>query len=245
MRAMAYQITTFAIGYSTVYSRRRSRKTWALRLCEGNSPVTGEFPTQRASNSENLMTSSCAKFVTTDVIMTTSDIARWRQSWLHGFQYTSSHGLRAGSIWRRHLTSIGNPIVEIRRSDDRLISTMGFPLLVRSHLYTESGPCMLWIWRKIPLAYITSFPIYIQDKLYQRATQVIGTITYVWNTLTQVLLIIQLMNAPRHHLVWWNTLSLGIYNWSCTVFNIRTQKSQRAILTHWDRVTGMQYMIKS
>ena len=36
---------------------------------------------------------------------------------------------------------IGNPIVEIRRSYDRLISTMGFPILVRLHLYIELGPC--------------------------------------------------------------------------------------------------------
>ena len=37
--------------------RRRSKKTAKLRvtgLCEGNSPVTGEFPAQRASNAENL-----------------------------------------------------------------------------------------------------------------------------------------------------------------------------------------------
>ena len=40
------------------------------------------------------------------------------------------------SIWRLCLTSIGNPIVEIRRSYDRLISTMGFPILVR-YLYIE------------------------------------------------------------------------------------------------------------
>ena len=33
----------------------------------------------------------------------------------------------ADSIKRCHLASIGNPIVEIRRSYDRLISTMGFP----------------------------------------------------------------------------------------------------------------------
>ena len=36
--------------------RRRSKETSKLRvtgLCEGNSPVTGEFPTQRASNAEN------------------------------------------------------------------------------------------------------------------------------------------------------------------------------------------------
>ena len=37
--------------------RGRSKKTSQLRvtgLCEGNSPVTGEFPTQRASNAENV-----------------------------------------------------------------------------------------------------------------------------------------------------------------------------------------------
>ena len=36
--------------------RRRSKKTWKLcvtGLCVGNSPVTGEFPAQRASNAEN------------------------------------------------------------------------------------------------------------------------------------------------------------------------------------------------
>ena len=37
--------------------RRRSKKTSKLRvtgLCEGNSPVTGEFPAQRASNAVNV-----------------------------------------------------------------------------------------------------------------------------------------------------------------------------------------------
>ena len=37
--------------------RHRSKKTSKLRvigLCEGNSPVTGEFPAQRASNVENV-----------------------------------------------------------------------------------------------------------------------------------------------------------------------------------------------
>ena len=39
--------------------RRRSKKASKLRvtgLCEGNSPVTGEFPAQRASNAENVST---------------------------------------------------------------------------------------------------------------------------------------------------------------------------------------------
>ena len=37
--------------------RRRSKKTWKLRitgLCGGNSPGTGEFPAQMASNAENV-----------------------------------------------------------------------------------------------------------------------------------------------------------------------------------------------
>ena len=46
---------------------------------------------------------------------------------------------RPDSILRCHLTSVGNPIVEIRRSYDRLISTMWFPILIRQHLYIESG----------------------------------------------------------------------------------------------------------
>ena len=45
----------------------------------------------------------------------------------------------ADPTWRCHLASIENPIVEIRRSHDRLISTMRFPILVRWHLYSESG----------------------------------------------------------------------------------------------------------
>ena len=55
MRAMASQITSLPIVYLTVYSRRRIKKTAKLRatsLCEGNLPVTGEFPAQRDSNAE-------------------------------------------------------------------------------------------------------------------------------------------------------------------------------------------------
>ena len=54
MIAMASQITGVSIVYSAVYSCT-SNKTSKLRvtgLCEGNSPVTDEFPSQRASNAE-------------------------------------------------------------------------------------------------------------------------------------------------------------------------------------------------
>ena len=51
------QITSLTIVYSTVYSRRRSKKTSKLRvtgLWAGNSPVTAEFPAQKASNAEKV-----------------------------------------------------------------------------------------------------------------------------------------------------------------------------------------------
>ena len=49
----------------------------------------------------------------------------------------------ADSIKRCHLTSIGSPIVDIRRSYNSRISTTGFGTRVRRHLYIESGPCIL------------------------------------------------------------------------------------------------------
>ena len=54
---MVSQITSLTIVYSTVYSMRKSKKTSKLRvtgLCEGNSPVTGEFPARSASDTEKL-----------------------------------------------------------------------------------------------------------------------------------------------------------------------------------------------
>ena len=47
MSTMASQITILMINYSTLFFSRRSKKTSVLciiGLCEGNSPVTGEFP---------------------------------------------------------------------------------------------------------------------------------------------------------------------------------------------------------
>ena len=57
MGVMASQITSLTIVYSTVFFRHRSKKTSKLRvtghLC-GNSPGSGEFPAQMASNAENV-----------------------------------------------------------------------------------------------------------------------------------------------------------------------------------------------
>ena len=55
MGAMASQITSLTIVYSFLF-RRRSKKKSKLRVTghfEGNSPLTGEFPVQMASNAEN------------------------------------------------------------------------------------------------------------------------------------------------------------------------------------------------
>ena len=56
MGVMASQITSLTIVYSTFYSGQ-IKETSKLRvpgLCVGNSPATGEFPAQMASNAENV-----------------------------------------------------------------------------------------------------------------------------------------------------------------------------------------------
>ena len=57
MGSMASQITSLTIVYSVGYSGADQRKKSKLRvtgLCTGNSPGTGEFPAQMASNAKNV-----------------------------------------------------------------------------------------------------------------------------------------------------------------------------------------------
>ena len=57
MSKMASQITGVSIVYSTVYSgadQRKHQSSVSLALCEGNSPITSEFPAETASNTENI-----------------------------------------------------------------------------------------------------------------------------------------------------------------------------------------------
>ena len=66
MGTIASQITSLTIVYSTVYSdadqRKHQSSAQAVKrcdraftgLCAGNSPETGEFPAQMASNAENV-----------------------------------------------------------------------------------------------------------------------------------------------------------------------------------------------
>ena len=72
--------------------KRRSKKTSKLRitgLCEGNSLVTGEFPTQRASNMENVsiwwchpvvLTSSSPILTHCGIVMPYDYVAWWYQA---------------------------------------------------------------------------------------------------------------------------------------------------------------------
>ena len=56
MRAMASQIISVLIVYSTVCSgadQRKYQSSASLIFCEGNPPVTSEFATQKTSNAEN------------------------------------------------------------------------------------------------------------------------------------------------------------------------------------------------
>ena len=53
-----HQITSPTIVYSVVYSvadQRKHQSSTSLTFVWGNSPVTSEFPTQRASNTENVI----------------------------------------------------------------------------------------------------------------------------------------------------------------------------------------------
>ena len=54
MITKASQITRLKIVYSTGYSDADQRKHQTPRLCAGNSPWTGEFPAQMASNAEKV-----------------------------------------------------------------------------------------------------------------------------------------------------------------------------------------------
>ena len=57
MGAIASQITSLTIVYSTIYSgadQRKHQSSASLVFVRGNSPETGEFPAQMASNAENV-----------------------------------------------------------------------------------------------------------------------------------------------------------------------------------------------
>ena len=57
MSAMVSETTGVSVVYAVVYScadQRKHQSSVSLAFCEGNSPVTDEFPAQRVSNAENV-----------------------------------------------------------------------------------------------------------------------------------------------------------------------------------------------
>ena len=56
MGAIASQITSLTVVYVIVHSGadKKTSKLQVTGLCAENSPVAGEFPTQKASNTENV-----------------------------------------------------------------------------------------------------------------------------------------------------------------------------------------------
>ena len=57
MGTIASQITSLTIVYSTVYSdadQRKYQSSTLVAICAGNSPETGEFPAQMATNAKNV-----------------------------------------------------------------------------------------------------------------------------------------------------------------------------------------------
>ena len=54
MGAMVSQIVGISIVAQFFIQAQKTSKFRTTGLCEGHSPVTGEFPAQRASNAENI-----------------------------------------------------------------------------------------------------------------------------------------------------------------------------------------------
>ena len=98
MSVIASQITSLTSVYSIIYSRRRSKKTSKLRvtgLCAGNSPVTGEFPAQMASNTENVFIWWChlekSEWITFEASFYIIYTVYWVILQTHHDKYSSCH----------------------------------------------------------------------------------------------------------------------------------------------------------
>ena len=142
--------------------RRRSMKTSKLRvtgLCEGNSPVTGEFPSQRASNAENLsiwwrhhasyicghrliILRLARNYQCYLSLIGTGNVEGCRYSSLRSFKWQYVSRLGPVSIWRPSFPGMGIHMLKIKPSWDRLIFNMGIPTLVKRYLCIETDPAL-------------------------------------------------------------------------------------------------------
>ena len=113
MSAMAYQITSHTIVYSTVYSGTDKKNIKAPRHWPLWGDSTGEFPAQRASNAKNvsiwwrhhgnpkfIVIPTSSPLMPHKIVMTPFRCHQWRQRWHHdkvGIMI-SVGGMAAGSI---------------------------------------------------------------------------------------------------------------------------------------------------
>ena len=79
------------------------------------------------------------------------------------------------NIYMYHLTIIGNSIVEIQRVQDRLVSTMGFLIMVIWHLYIESSPSI----HRLPDSH--NLPTYCDSTVHHRTRPLLfGHVRNCW-----------------------------------------------------------------
>ena len=108
-----------------------------LNPCDGETGIIQDMGSANERTCYTVMPSLIGQAQTQNVNSMADDALAPRISAAIGKPRISSLG--ADSIKRCHLTRIEYPIVEIKQSYDHLISTMGFPLLVRWHLHIEQA----------------------------------------------------------------------------------------------------------
>ena len=100
MSAMASQITSLTIVYSTVYScadQRKHQSSASLAFGQRNSPVTGEFPAQRASDAK-MFPFETSSWYRSKSAMLTCPVTRYFVESRRPFWMTSSGKLRLYEI---------------------------------------------------------------------------------------------------------------------------------------------------
>ena len=129
--------------------------------------------------------------------------------------------LGADSIKRCHLTCIGNPIVEIRRSYDRLFSTMGFPILVRCHLYIESVP---WVNNALSNAMLHDVINTLREQMLSYHHY--GPVTFIWGQFCQIYI------RQKSHSLGWPNNFVNRYSLKYSGVNELTQSTRCYLPLH-------------
>ena len=104
MSAIVSQITSTTIVYSVVYSvadQRKHQSSASLTFVWGNSPVTSEFPTQRASNTENVIMIKVESPDAPEQTKVHYVALRWRQNELDDVSDHQPHDCLLNLLFRR------------------------------------------------------------------------------------------------------------------------------------------------